>query len=65
MQINLQQLTAAPTVINRVHESLYRSAQLLRVVKELLAAGTPPAVVLALIEGVEAFPPKAEELANG
>ena len=65
MQIDIQRLTSAPTSINRVHESCYRAAQVLGVVKELLRADTPPAVVLALIEGVEAFPQKKEELRDG
>ena len=40
----------------KVHESCYRAAQTLRVVRELLKDGTPGAVVLALLEEVDHLP---------
>ena len=38
---------------NKIHESVLRAWNILRVVKQLLEAGTPQTVVLALIEDME------------
>lgn len=47
--LNILDIPENPTVINGVHESLYRSYHILNLVVALLEKNVPPEVVLAII----------------
>lgn len=49
-----------PTTINKVHQSCYRAAALLAVVKELCEQGVPPKTIQWFIEGIESLPQSEE-----
>lgn len=50
------EIATLPTVIDRMHESLYRAYGVLDLVKDLLKRGTPGDVVLDLITAIEGEP---------
>jgi hypothetical protein len=43
-------LNRYPTVVNRIHQSVYRSDAILKIVVKLLDDGAPPKVISNLIE---------------
>lgn len=53
--LGIEKLNSFPTVIDNKHESLYRSYQVLRFVKELLELGTPGEVVLAILAEIDGW----------
>ena len=46
----------APTTLDNIHQSVYRSSHILEYVKWLLEEGTPSNVVRDIISGLEALP---------
>lgn len=61
-ELGLSKLASMPTVLNNMHESLFRSYHSLRMIKELLAKGTPGDVVLAIISEIDNLQPLQTEL---
>ena len=61
-ELGLSKLASMPTVLNNMHESLFRSYHALRKIKELLAKGTPGDVVLAIISEIDNLQPLQIEL---
>lgn len=59
--MNILDISLTPTVVKDIHESVFRSYHILRLVKFLLKCGTPGKVVLALIEEIETLPQKLSE----
>ena len=51
--MNVLDIAQMPTVINNNHESLYRCYHTLDKVKGLLEIGTPPDVILEIIETID------------
>jgi len=62
--LRFSQLASMPTVLDKRHESLYRSYHTLLLVKELLEKGTPSEVVLGIIGEVENLQSLETELAT-
>lgn len=58
---SLFDIAKLPTVVNNVHQSVYRAAAILQMTKELLEAGVPAPIILSLIAQVEQQP-KVEEV---
>lgn len=50
-------LAGRPTVFNKVHESVYRSYNILQIVRNLLKAGAPTDVVLEILDAIDTLPP--------
>lgn len=69
--MKIAEIMEFPTHINhntvngtRYHESLLRSFHILRKVKDLLGKGTPPDVVLEIIEHIESVQQSDLEIEN-
>lgn len=58
--MNLTKIREMPTVYANIHESVFRSFHILEGVKYLLAEGTSPSVVLAIIKDLETDPKEAK-----
>ena len=56
--LRLSQIAHASTVHNNVHESVFRSYQVLALVRELLEKGTPGDVVLGLLGEIDRMQPR-------
>lgn len=48
--LNILQIPSYPTVVGKVHESVYRAYAILNIVEHLLEESTPPQVVLAILQ---------------
>ena len=46
---HIQQIRKTPVIVDNIHESLFRSSQMLNYVKVLLELGTPTEVILEII----------------
>ena len=54
----IKTLLEMPTVVNNVHESVYRAYHILRFVEWLLENGTPADVTIALMREAKRLPNK-------
>lgn len=55
----------APTTMSNIHQSVYRNARVLDMVRYLLAENTPSQVILRLIEATDALPSSRDEPTQG
>ena len=55
--LNIYKLVTIPTVVNGIHESVYRNAAILDIVEQLLKRKTPPLVVLDLLQEMRGLVP--------
>jgi hypothetical protein len=62
MSYKITEIAKYPTVISKVHESVYRSYQILLLVERLLLDGTPPEVVSQIISELRTLPSVEESL---
>jgi hypothetical protein len=60
----LQAIADRPTVVNRVHESVYRNWLILDYIEWLLAHNTPPDVVLSIVRDLRALAHKETSLSG-
>ncbi len=69
MNLNIFPLVDAPSVLNfdgnKFHENIFRSYQILELVKKLLKANTSPEIVLSIIDEIQALPQLEEEHWHG
>lgn len=63
--MNILEIAAMPTSVDKVHESIYRSYHILVKARELLKAGTPPNVVASLIDEMMEAPRVDGKIVNG
>jgi len=56
LQHKFRTIQSRPTALDGLHQSNFRSDAILRIVIYLLSEGTPPGVVLFVIDGLESLP---------
>lgn len=61
----LANIVKRPTVLDGIHQSVFRNDAILLLAKWLLSMDTPPEVVLTLINAAECLPDKSDERTVG
>jgi len=56
MSYKITSVAKYPTAINKVHESVYRSYQILLLVERMLLDGAPPEVIINIISELRTLP---------